>query len=71
MRGGTLTQGTVGLVRQALERFGLGSAHALGWKRRRLGGRGRGRHASLGPGAVQHEEEPDESQQSELVVKQV
>ena len=36
MCGISLTQGTVGLVRQALKRFGLVSAGALGWKRLRL-----------------------------------
>ncbi len=65
----SLTQGTVGLVRQARKRFGLMSAGALGWQRLRLGCRGWVRHASLGPGDMQHDEEPDEGQQSELVVK--
>ena len=71
MRGIALIQGTVGLVRQACKRCGLVSAGALGWQRLRLGGRGWRRHASLGPGDMHHEEEPDEGQQSELVVKQV
>ena len=66
-----LTQGTVGLVRQASKRWGLVSAGALGWTRLRLGGRGWGRHAAHVPGDMQHEEEPDEGQQSELGVKKV
>ena len=63
-----VTQHTVRLVRQALECFGLGGTFVLGldgrgWR----GGRGR---ASPGPAEMQHDEEPYESQQSELVVKQ-
>jgi len=71
MRSIALTQGTVGLMREAHKRFGLVSAGVLGWQRLRLGGRGWGRHASLGPGDMHHEEEPDEGQQSKLVVKKV
>jgi hypothetical protein len=61
------TQRTVRLLRQALERFGLGGTFALGldgrgWR----GGRGR---ASPGPAEMKYDEEPYESQQSELVVK--
>ena len=37
MGGIVLTPGTVGLVRQALKRFGLVSTGALGWHRLRLG----------------------------------
>ena len=59
----------MGLVRQALKRFGLVSAGALGWQRLRLGCRGWVRHASLGTGDMQHDEELDEDQQSELGVK--
>src|SRR5262245_26000828 len=63
------TQRTVRLVRQALERFGLGGTLALGldgrgWR----GGRGR---ALPGPAERQHNEEPAEGQQSELVVKKM
>jgi hypothetical protein len=63
------TQRTVRLVRQALERFGLRGTLGLGrdgrgWR----GGRGR---ASPGPAELQHDEEPYERQQSELIVKQV
>jgi hypothetical protein len=63
------TQRTVRLVRQALERFGLSGTLGLG-----LDGRGwrgwRGR-ASPGPAEMQHDGEPYERQQSELVVKKV
>src|SRR5262249_35237759 len=59
-----LAQGAMGLVRQALECFGLLGADALG-----LDGRGwcgsRGR-ASPGPGEIQHDAEPYDGQQSEL-----
>jgi hypothetical protein len=55
-------------VCEAHERFGLGGMLALGHDRRGWhGGRGR---ASPGPGEMQHDEEPDESQQSEMIVKQ-
>ena len=57
------------LVRQPLERFRLGRTLTLGRDGRGWHGR-RGR-ASPGPAERQHDEEPEESQQSELVVKQV
>ena len=60
------TQHTVGLVRQALERFGLGRTLALG-----LGRHGWGGQAWLGPSEMQHDEEPYDRQQSELVVKKM
>ena len=57
------------LVRQALERFGLGRTLALG-----LDGRvwrvGRG-CALPRPAEMQHDEEPDEDQQGKLVVKKM
>src|SRR5215510_14530328 len=65
----SLTQGTVRLVRQPLERLGLSRTLALG-----LDGRGwHGRRGLASPGTAerQHDEEPDESQQNKLVVKQV
>ena len=66
MRCVSLTQGTMGLVRQALERCGRGRAVALGFE-------GRGwrwyRSPAAGPGDMQHDKEPEDCQQSELVVK--
>src|SRR5882672_1774847 len=58
------TQHTERPLREVLERFGLGGTLALGldgrdWR----GGWGR---ASPGPAEMQHDEEPDNSQQSEL-----
>src|SRR5215831_8218277 len=61
-----LTQGTGRLVRQTLEHGGLGRTLALG--RAGRGWHGRRGRASLGPAKRQHDEEPDESQQSKLVV---
>src|SRR5262249_30090675 len=63
-----LTQGTVRLVRQTLEHCGLGRTLALGRDGR--GWHGRRGHASPGPAKRQHDEEPEESQQSEWVVQQ-
>jgi hypothetical protein len=69
MRGISLTQGTMGLVRQPLKRFGLGGAAALGLERRGLGWRGP--HRALGPGEVQVDEKPDECKQDELREKKM
>src|SRR2546427_1869552 len=69
LHGVSLTQSAMGLVRQALERFGLVDAFAPGFER--LSWRGRGGHASRGPSDVQHNEEPHECQQRQLVVKQM
>ena len=69
LAGLSLTQGTVRLVRQTLERLGLSRTLALGLDGR--GWHGRRGLASPGPAERQHDEEPEESQQSELVVKQV
>ena len=60
------TQHTVRLVRQALACFGLGRTLALG-----LGRHGWGGQAWLGLSEMQHDEEPDDRQQSELVVKKM
>jgi hypothetical protein len=59
MGGFSFTQRTMGLGGQASKRCGLVGACARG-----LDGRGwrGGGYASLGPGEVQHEEEPDEGQ---------
>ena len=57
MRGISFTQGTMGLFRQALKRFGLVGAGALGLSWRGWGGR-----AWLGPSDVQHDEEPHENE---------
>src|SRR5262245_48079796 len=69
LAGLVFTQHTVRLVRQALECCGLGRTLALGlegraWHRRRV-------LASPGPAEMQHDEEPDESQQGKLVVKKM
>jgi hypothetical protein len=66
LAGLSLTQGTVGLVRQARERFGRGGMRALG-----LRCHGWGRQAWLGPREMQDDEEPDDGSQSELVEKLV
>jgi hypothetical protein len=68
-RGLLCTQGTGRLVRQTREHFGLGRTLARGLEGR--GWHGRRGLASPGPAERQHGEEPEESQQSELVVKQV
>ena len=65
------TQGAMGLCGQALERFGFVRAGALGREGFGLGGGGRSRHAWLGPGEVQQDEEPHDGQESELVIKKV
>ena len=67
MRGIALTQSTMGLVRQALKRFGLIGAGALGLERLGQGCRGRNRHRPLGLGEVQYNEEPNECKQGELI----
>src|SRR5262249_29090252 len=69
MSGISLTQGTMGLVRQPLKRFGLGGAAALGLERLGLGWRGQ--HRALGPGEVQDDEKPDECKQDELREKKM
>ena len=53
--GRLLTQGTMGLVREARERFGLGGTLALGLSWYRWGGQ-----TWLRPGDMQHDEEPYE-----------
>src|SRR5207249_4997924 len=60
------TQHTVRLVRQALECFGLGRTLAFGLDRHGWGGQ-----AWLGLREMQHDEEPYDRQQSELVVKKM
>src|SRR5262245_5288964 len=60
------TPHTVGLLGQTRKRFGLGRPLALG-----LGWHGWDGHAWLGPSEVQHDEQPYENKQSELVEKPV
>ena len=60
MRGVSLTQGAMGLFRQALKGFGLVGVVALGLEGLGRGRSGRSRHAWLRPGEVQDDEEPDE-----------
>lgn len=57
------------LLREALEGFGLVRAGALGRDGFGLGGGGRSRQARPGPSEVQHDEEPHDCQERELVVK--
>jgi hypothetical protein len=64
MRGISCTQGTMGLVRQARQRFGRVGAVALG-----LSWDGWGGQTWLGPRDMQHAEEPHENAYSELGVK--
>ena len=66
LAGRLFTQRTVRLVRQARKGFGLDGTLALG-----LRWRGWGRRAWLGPSDVQHDEEPHESEEGELVVKKM
>src|SRR5262249_3045211 len=61
------TQGTRGLVRQARKRCGVGGALAA--RRDGLGWLWLGRHVWAGPGEVQHDKQPQESQDHELIVK--
>ena len=65
MRVVVLTEDTMGLVRQSVQRLGLVSTLRPG-----LGWRGGGGHASLGPGEVQHDEEPYKCPQGKLIGKQ-
>ena len=67
-RGISLTQGTMRLVRQALEGLRRGGSFALGLDGRRCRWY---RSPAVRRGNMQHDEEPHESQQSELVVKKV
>src|SRR5215813_13250403 len=67
MCGFVRTQGTRGLVRQARKRFGVGGALAA--RRAGLGWLCLGRHVAAGPGEVQHDTQPQESQDHELIVK--
>jgi hypothetical protein len=55
-----LTEGTLGLVRQALKGFGLVGAVTFGWQGLERGRGGWSRHPSLGPGEVHNDEEPNE-----------
>jgi hypothetical protein len=68
MRGLSDTQGTVRLVRQAMKGFRRVGSFAFGLE----GRRGRWyRSPWVRRGNMQHDEEPHEGQQSELVVKKV
>jgi len=62
----SFTQGTRGLVDEALEGFGLVRAVALGLVRLGRGWRGRSPHRALEPGEVQDDEEPDKCAQDQL-----
>jgi len=65
-RGVLVTQGAIRLVGEALERFGLVGARALGCERLGQSWYGRGRHWALGPGKVQDDQKPEECEQDEL-----
>jgi hypothetical protein len=66
IRGISLTQGTMGLCRQARKRFGRLGAVAFGFRRHGWSGQ-----TWLGPRDVQHDEEPHENAYGELVVKKM
>jgi hypothetical protein len=68
MRDILLTQGTVWFLGQAGKRFGVIGSFALGLDGRRCRWY---RSLSARLGTMQHDEEPHEGQQSELVVKKV
>jgi hypothetical protein len=65
----SFTQGAVRLVRESLEGFGLVRVGPLGLEGLWLDGCSWCTHRAFGPGEVQHDEEPDEYEQGELVVK--
>jgi hypothetical protein len=56
----------MGLVGEALERFGLVGARALGCEGLGQSWYGRSRHRALGPGKVQDDKKPEECEQDEL-----
>src|SRR5215467_14547735 len=64
-----LTQGTVGLVGEACKRLGGLGASTL--RHDGLGWRALCRRASAGPGSVQHDTQPQEAQDRQLVEKKV
>jgi hypothetical protein len=64
-----LTQDTGGLVGEACKRLGL--LGALTPRHDGLGWRSLGWRASAGPGSVQHDTQPQESQDRQLVEKKV
>ena len=68
MRGLSCTQGTVRLVRQAVKGFRLVGSFAFGLDGRRCRWY---RSPSVRLGNMQHDEEPHEGHQSELVVQKV
>src|SRR4029453_954161 len=69
MRRLLLTQGTGGLKGEACKRLGL--LGAVTPRQAGRGGRSLCRRASAGPGSVQHDTQPQEAQDCQLVEKQV
>ena len=67
--GVAFTQGAMGLVRQALEGFGLVGAVACGLKGLRLRWCGQSWQRALGPGEVQDDKEPNECKKDQLIEK--
>jgi hypothetical protein len=61
------TEGAVRLVGEALERFGLLGAMALGCEGLGLGRGDRSAHPWLGPGEREHAEEPEECEEDERI----
>ena len=59
----------MGFLGQALEGFGFVGALALGLEGFGQNWRGRSVHGWRGPREMQHDEEPDDRQQSELVIE--
>jgi len=53
-------------VGEALERFGLRGAVALGWEGLGLGRCDRSTHTGLGPGEMEQDKEPHEGEEDEL-----
>jgi hypothetical protein len=68
-RGLSFTQGTKWFLGEALKGFGLAGAVAFGLERLGLDRGGQSAHAWLGPDEVQHDEEPNECEQDELINK--
>ena len=69
MGGLVCTQSTRGLLGQTRKRFGFDGVLTLGLDGLRLDGLLRGHGSSAGPGKVQHDTQPQEAQDHQLVVE--
>src|SRR5262245_48138899 len=65
----SFTQGAMRLLGEPLKGFGLVRVGPLGLEGLWLDGCGWCTHRAFGPGEVQHDEEPDEGEQDELIEK--